>query len=130
MKHEQVFELFQIDVSKDESIGVMPGPDRTLLYGYDTDRRTWHVWQDCGWLHVAIYIGRNPSFESHSYGPKFVASSLIPNKRLYPEACDFDFCVALRKLGMSIPFLPWGGIDPAGDTAKLFAETGFYGRTR
>lgn len=128
MKHEQVFELFQIDVSKDEAVGVMAGADRTLLYGYDCDRRTWHVWQTGDHLFHAVYISSH-EFEFQRSAIKLDAASLVPNKRLYPEACDFDFCLALRKLGMGIPFLPWGGIDPKGDTARRFAETGFYGRT-
>lgn len=36
-------------------IGPDQGPDRTLLYGYDCDRATWHIYQKDGELHRAVY---------------------------------------------------------------------------
>jgi hypothetical protein len=47
-------------------IGPLQGTyDRTLLYGYDCDRRTWHVYQKDGHLHRAIYIQSNRHPEVH-----------------------------------------------------------------
>lgn len=28
----------------------------------------------------------------------------VPDKRLYPEACDFEFCRLLKERGISLPF--------------------------
>ncbi|WP_316207486.1 hypothetical protein [Bradyrhizobium sp. SZCCHNR3118] len=39
-----------------------------------------------------------------------IASSLVPNKRLYPEACDFDFCMKLAALGVHLPFTTYGSL--------------------
>jgi hypothetical protein len=36
------------------------------------------------------------------------ARALIPNKRLYPEACDFVFCFELAKREIALPFTTYG----------------------
>jgi hypothetical protein len=93
----------------DTMIGIIPGKDRTLLYGYDCDRRTWHVYQQHGWLHHVIYSGSNREFD-------FIASAdargLVPNKRLYPEACDYDFCRELKRLDIHPTFTTIGQLAP------------------
>ncbi|WP_315768520.1 MULTISPECIES: hypothetical protein [unclassified Bradyrhizobium] len=104
-------------------IGPIDGHDRTLLYGYDSDANTWHVYQANGELHRVIYIGSNPSPESHDNGPEMIPAALIPNKRLYPEACDFDFCLKLASLGVYLPFTTYGTL---GD---LSARGPFIGKT-
>lgn len=98
----------------DYSIGAMPGEDRTLLYGYTTERATWHVYQQGGLLHKVIYIGSNPGFEFTEVAEKIDARHPIPNKRLYPEACDFIFCWEVKRRDVHLPFTNFGGtkVDP------------------
>jgi hypothetical protein len=103
-------------------IGIMPGHDRTLLYGYDTDRRTWHVYQQHGWLRHVIYIGSNREFEFVDGAEKLNARSLVPNKRLYPEACDFAFCCELKRLGIHLTFTTFNQLNPRDPGTTFFGR--------
>ena len=97
----------------DRMIGPVPGADRTLLYGYDIDRRTWHVYQKDGEIRRLIYTSI-PKDDILSWGETLDATTLVPNKRLYPEACDFIFCLELRRLEIPMTFTTFGGtrVDP------------------
>ncbi|MGJ4945150.1 hypothetical protein ACQR1W_31635 [Bradyrhizobium sp. HKCCYLS1011] len=107
MTEEQLNALRSVE-QKPAMIGPIGGPARTLLYGYNVDRLSWHVYQLDGWLHHAIYMGDNGRAEFHDCGDKLLASSLSPNKRLYPEACDFAFCRKLKLLGVHLSFTTYG----------------------
>ena len=90
-----------------------PREGRTLIYGYDCDRNTCHVYLTDGWdeivsvrhdasgrlLDVFRHVFDQPEKSSISS-----ASHIIPNKRLYPEACDFDLCCLLAEYGYHLPF--------------------------
>jgi hypothetical protein len=93
------------------TIGVVPGPDRTLLYGYDVERFTWHVFQMNGFLHRVVYRMEEPLL-ANSSGLRLRVDMLVPNKRLYPEGCDFAFCKKLRKLNAYLPFTTFGSMMP------------------
>ena len=108
----QELEYLQRAPGPDTMIGIMPGKDRTLLYGYDCDRRTWHVYQQHGWLHHVIYIGSNREFDFIDSAAKMNARGLVPNKRLYPEACDFAFCCELKRLDIHPSFTTIGQLAP------------------
>lgn len=109
MTPEQL-QILQSAPGTDYSIGVVPGPDRTLLYGYDCDRNTWHTFQKDGQLHKAVYLGSNREFIVKESGDAFDARHLIPNKRLYPEACDFTFCLQLKRLDLYLSFTTFGSL--------------------
>lgn len=76
--------------------------DRTLLYGYDCDRNTYHVYLKDDLVHLAVY----------KYGDATVSAitefeqlrDLVPNKRLYPESCDYEFCKFLKEAGVYLSF--------------------------
>lgn len=86
--------------------------DRTLLYGYDCERFTWHVYLMNDQVILHVYGAGNsvgaPCDNRKNFGEKGIAfsdlQSLIPNKRLYPEACDFEFCEWLKKNGVYLSF--------------------------
>ena len=120
MTPDQIAHLSNVP-GMDYSIGAMPGEDRTLLYGYTTERKTWHVYQQGGLLHRVIYIGSNPGFEFTEVAEKIDARHLIPNKRLYPEACDFIFCWELNRRDIHLPFTNFGG-------TKFDLNKQFHGR--
>ena len=93
---EEIKHLITIKDLKDKS-------DRTLLFGYTCDRDTWHV-----------YINNNKIISiCYSYNEKITEGNTIiiednedyvPNKRLYPERCDFEFCKLLKEYGINLPF--------------------------
>lgn len=31
----------------------------------------------------------------------------VPDKRLYPERCDYNFCLLLKERGVHLPFTTW-----------------------
>lgn len=84
--------------------------ERTLLYGYTVERDTWHVYVKDGRIHRHVYRLRNGEAQT-LYGGGGVSSPaelLVPDKRLYPERCDFQFCKTLLNLGIVLPFTSWG----------------------
>lgn len=72
--------------------------DRTLLHGYTCDRDTFHVYIKDMKIHTVTYRtdykNNTPIFMEEIQIAK--NDDYIPNKRLYPETCDFEFCEKLR----------------------------------
>lgn len=88
--------------------------DRTLLWGYTLERHSHHVYLKDGEIHVVEYTGEDqskPDFVLFRHlsdeAMEIEGSHLIPGKRLYPEACDVEFCKLLRLKGFSLPFTTW-----------------------
>ena len=92
--------------------------DRTLLYGYTCNRDTFHVYIKDAKIHAVIY---KIDFENNA--PNFMQEIVVktnddyvPDKRLYPESCDYEFCEKLKGLGCHLPFTTWTG----NETKKQF----------
>ena len=91
--------MIKVDDLKDKS-------DRTLLYGYTCERKTWHVYLKSGNIHVIEYrhdYTRYLPDELVEIEPK-CNEDYIPDKRLYPTACDFEFCMMLKSQCCDLPF--------------------------
>ncbi len=74
--------------------------NRTLLWGYTTSRASWHVYLAAGVIHTVIYdYGKEPEEQ-----PVASNADYVPNKRVYPEASDFEFCKLLIDRGVCIPY--------------------------
>lgn len=79
--------------------------DRTLLYGYTSDRTTVHVYMKDSLIHRVEYAYNSPEEDWQvQINDTFVPDVLVPNKRLYPEACDAEFCEILKSFGVALPF--------------------------
>lgn len=98
--------------------------DRTLLYGYTCDRRTFHVYIKDIKIHVITY---HVNYQDGIDSPKTEKikeievtdnQDFIPDKRLYPETCDYEFCKRLQNMGYELPFTTWNDDRP---------ESQFYG---
>lgn len=77
--------------------------DRTLIYGYDIDKYTYHLYlKDCV-FHIVLYNseGYNVLHKERAILP---IVECIPDKRVYPECCDYEFSVLLLKNGIEIPY--------------------------
>jgi len=81
--------------------------DRTLLWGYIQGRRSWHIYLKDGGIHKYVYKVMLVEPGEHSLYDVVEAIQLIPNKRLYPEACDFEFCKMIIRRGINLPFTTW-----------------------
>lgn len=93
--------------------------DRTLLYGYTCDRNTWHVYLKDEEIHTVMYMDKKDIQEIQVTSN----NGYIPDKRLYPERCDFEFCSFLKNLGYSLPFTSWT------DLPLEHQNKGYYGET-
>ena len=85
--------------------------DRTLMYGYTCARDTFHVYLKNGEIHIVIY---DDDYSNRVKKPKNMREvkaesnyDFIPDKRLYPECCDYDFCRLLKLKGIHLPFTCW-----------------------
>lgn len=105
------------------SVSALDGTTKTLLYGYTTDRDTHHVYQEAGELHLLVY-NRDQQLLDHRHGHDLPIDGITPNKRLYPESCDFDFCLQLKELGVNLPFTNY---DP--ERAEKLADRELHGST-
>jgi hypothetical protein len=91
---------------------------RTLIWGYDTERQSFHVYiGDDDKLHIVLY-----TFEgyllSHKTEDDAAPQEYVPNKRVYPAACDDQFCRLLLGADVRIPFT----------TFQARAEQDFHGK--
>lgn len=74
--------------------------DRTLLYGYDCNRNSWHVY-----IYKLKIYGCKYAHDGLTERIKFTENSdYVPNKRLHPECCDYEFCCLLKRYGVYLPF--------------------------
>lgn len=92
---------------------------RTLLYGWICSGDTWHVYIDYNTegdaeIHTVCYYGDNMAEIDVKYNAMFV-----PDKRLYPEYCDYEFCSLLLKHGEHLPFTSYN--EPT-KTGQFFGE--------
>jgi len=77
--------------------------DRTLLYGYDCDRITWHTYLKDNQIFSVFYRYKEEPQTAYI----FSNNGFVPDKRLYPECCDYEFCKLLKEKGIDLPFTVW-----------------------
>lgn len=104
--------------------------NRTLLYGYTVERDTFHVYLRDQKFHTYVYSPRyaeKPPYDDAMYYA-FLPSVdvdgeyVVPNKRLYPAACDFEYCSLLLSRGVHLPFTTFEERPPAQYYGKVFGE--------
>lgn len=80
--------------------------DRTLLYGYTCDRKTFHVYLKYNEIHTITYNTNYLTMTPENLEEIEVKDNFdyVPDKRLYPETCDYEFCKLLKKAGVHLPF--------------------------
>lgn len=77
---------------------------RTLIWGYTTDRDSFHVYLDAEkTLHKVVYAYNKEILLCKSE-KSLDAEECVPNKRVYPQHCDYEFCKLLHSLHVNIPF--------------------------
>lgn len=103
------------------------GQAKTLLYGYNTDRDTWHVFCDhLGNIYLYVYKQGLDGKPSQDIAKIDVSNDgisslqkLVPNKRLYPHFCDYDFCKYLKSKNAELSFATWR--EPKYEEGNIFA---------
>lgn len=136
MQQEPVPRVFGIKDLKDKT-------PRTLLYGYYSDGPVKHVYigKD-NLIHVLDYEVNTRTNNADSPDvPKFniikhtcgetggVAynSGYSHAKRMYPESCDFEFCMLLAKDGAAPTFTSFD--EKSGEARNQYAQNGYAGFT-
>lgn len=71
-----------------------------MLYGYTCERCTWHVYLKDRKIYTVIYK-YNGELEEIMVSNNH---DFIPDKRVYPAACDYEFCHLLLLKCIHIPF--------------------------
>jgi len=107
---EEISKMIGINDLEDKS-------DRTLLFGYTCERITWHVYIKNKEIIVLLYT---PHSEKPEILEVFTNQGYVPNKRLYPARCDFDFCKILKEHGVHCTFTTW---------EENITEKKYYGKT-
>lgn len=95
---------------------------RTLLYGYNKNWATLHVYigQD-GLIHVLLHAPLRDETGPGSCGVDFLVlqhtfgvnggqsypEGYVPSERVFPEFSDFQFCTLLEDCGVNLPFAPF-----------------------
>jgi hypothetical protein len=111
-------------LTEEETIEVLNGTalvnqdDHTLIYGYDQDRNSFHVYLENKVIFIVCY---NNVLEVLYYKDETIVQSnseYIPDKRIYPQYCDGEFCMKLKKSGIYLPFTNFN---------ENYVEETFYG---
>lgn len=122
--------LLKIHYAPDYSVEVYPfigGKYRTLFYGYDCDRKTWHCYLNNCKINLHVYDGVSGETINRWGRSRWDdAHLLFPNKRLYPETCDFGFFNHLMAKGVRPTTRTAFGVLGKG-SIDLMLKTGFYG---
>ena len=104
---ETEYEYFQNPVGKQIVVCTELLQDktpRTLIWGYTCERHSFHVYLDNkGTLNKVVYKFGGEIVLSKT-GKTLVAEECVPDKRVYPQHCDFEFCKQLQSLDVNIPF--------------------------
>lgn len=106
MKNEQFHNLLFVETIKRmiNADDLQDKSDRTLIYGYTCERSTFHTYLKNGEITVLIY-----SYNADK--PEIVTvtsnNDYVPDKRLYPARCDFEFCKLLKENGIHYTFTTW-----------------------
>ncbi|MCM2430946.1 hypothetical protein [Streptomyces sp. RKAG337] len=86
------------------SAAEVSGPDRTLVYGYTSDRSTWHVYLRAGEVHLTVYNGVSGTVKRYEARTVWNVAELVPDKRVYPESVDGEFASLLLDRGQRLPY--------------------------
>lgn len=111
------------------SLPERPTKGMTLLYGYDLNRSTVHVYLAPGGEEVVkLTYDSDDSIKSQfrqtlngDVRELVEPISLVPDKRLYPARCDFAFCKFLLDRGIDLSFTTF--------EERPLPASGFYGLT-
>ena len=86
--------------------------DRTLLYGYTYAGDCFHVYLKDRKIHAVVYWTDCPDQKICPADMREIEitrnQEYIPNRCLYPEYCDYEFCKLLVARGIKLPFVRYG----------------------
>ena len=82
--------------------------DRTLIYGYTCERKTFHVYLKNKKIHIVVYDVNYSGVKARPENMREIIPTAnrdyVPDKRIYPAASDYEFCELLKEKGIDLPF--------------------------
>lgn len=93
--------------------------DRTLVYGYDLDRTTVHVYKSGGELHALRYDSHGV-IVGYVHGTTVDLEVLKPTKRAYPERTDYEFAAAMARVDSPLTFTTFDHSRAAAGDGRIF----------
>lgn len=76
---------------------------RTLVYGYELDRKTRHIYLSQQGDLVDVIYDHNKLLIQEKSG-ELVMAACVPSKRAYPSKCDYEFCAYLAAHGVDLVY--------------------------
>lgn len=99
-----------LTVSVNDLLNLKP---RTLLYGYDGESHTCHLYlDDNSLLNYIVYERWTKTIIKHEQGAELEVNSIIPPKRTYPHKSCREFAELIFSLGKRISFCGYDKIEP------------------
>lgn len=96
--------LLKTEVNNSGSVSVSELPagyEGTLVYGYDCERNTVHVYAKAGQIHAVTY-NRDGEIISHVFGKEVYTGSCKPQKRAYRQTTQYFFASLMAKKGYDL----------------------------
>lgn len=117
-------EIFEFENLKNNEIKIYSSDfniNKTLLYGYDYKRNTYHVYVKDIFIHIMKY--KEDILIEHYLSPLIRIDDLNLDfvKRLYPECCDYDFCKRIQQK-VDLPFTNFKFKKSKNFHGKIFEE--------
>jgi len=98
--------------------------NRTLIYGYTCERHTFHLYLK-NKMFYCIYYDTNHIILHRIIGESIDPANCIPNKRVYPESCDYEFAQLLKLRGYALPYTTYNE-----QRAKILKKKKYHGLTK
>lgn len=95
---------------------------RTLIYGYTCERNTFHLYLSEGGYFTRLIYSYDGVEISSEIGKSISLRDCVPDKRVYPEACDAVFCSMLMSRGQSVSFTNFTERDSSPQFHGLLSE--------
>lgn len=92
---------------------------RTLAYGFTAERETFHAYlAEDGNVVRIVYDHDGLLIDVKTEADGLLMTECVPNKQLYPERCDFEFCQLLMTRQVYLPFTVY----------EMMAQQPWYGK--
>ncbi len=95
---------------------------RTLIYGYTCSRDTWHLYLNEEGKFVRVLYDHDGFLIEGDTSDDIAPRDCLPNKRIYAQKSDFEFCALLMHSGEELPFTTFEATEPAQFYGKRLEE--------
>lgn len=98
LEEKKLFQRMNNPTSYISILDLPEGYEGTLLYGYNCDRETLHVYAKDGEIHAVTYDHNNKIIK-HEHRGGLEVDQCYPNKRVYRQETQYFFVKLLKEKG-------------------------------